>query len=281
MMPTIESWHEAYARFGVRVIGIAFAREQSLRDSVVATIAATRLGLRFPNAVSFGPAPAALNEERGPVVVLHDGTDQPAKWIGGPISARVLENSLHKSLRAHHPDIQFPVDASSISLVEESAPRWKRVGLAPAEVTTGPLATAKLDQPQPFTAQFEFQESPANQVPVPLGWWTPRRDGLDAARPGPANLIAIRYDAGPVIATLSPPVTGSSRVYVLQDEHWISRSDAGEDVQFDSKGAAYVEVTQPRLYAIARGGRHVLKLSPDDPGIHFYAFHFGPAVPKP
>ncbi|HTO91871.1 MAG TPA: hypothetical protein VMJ70_12130 [Candidatus Sulfotelmatobacter sp.] len=280
MMPTIEAWHEAYARYGVRVVGIAFAREPSLRDSVVAEVAAARLGLKFASALSFRPPPAALLQERGPVVVLRDKGDQPAKWIGGTASARALEGSLRASLRVHRPDLHFPEDTGPSTPAEDSAPRWRRVGLAPGEVAASPLAGAKLDQAQPFTAQFQFQEASSNLVPVPLGWWIPRADRLEAARPGPANLIAIRYDAGPVVVMMAPPVTGSSRVWVLQDEHWILPPDAGEDVQFDPRGAAFVQVTEPRLYAIARGGRHVLKLSPDDPGVRFYAFHVGPAPAK-
>jgi len=287
MMPTVEAWHEAFSRFGLHVIGLVFAREPNLADSLTAAVAARRLGLRFPSAVSREPLPAALAAGRGPVVVLGDGLQQPPRWLGSADAASAVERELHASLRAQHPEMRFPGDPVAApppdtgAEASDATPRWQRVGLAPREVRSGPLRAAKLDEPQPFTAQFRFQEESANFVPVPLGWWTPRRDGLEAARPGAANLIAIRYDAGPVALVMAPPARGASRVWVLQDERWIAAGDAGEDIRFDSKGAAFVEVAEPRLYWITRGGRHVLKLSPDDPGIRFHAFYFGRAGARP
>jgi hypothetical protein len=68
---------------------------------------------------------------------------------------------------------------------------------------------------------------------------------------------------------------------VLQDERWIAADAAGEDVRFDARGAAYVEVREPRLYWITRGGSHVLKLSPDVPGVKFHAFYFEAAAARP
>jgi hypothetical protein len=284
-MPTIEAWHEAYGRFGLQVVGLVFEREPSLADSLTAAVAARRMELAFPSAVSAEPLPASLAASRGPVVVLQDGVVQAPCWLESPGAAARIERDLHERLRAHHPEMRFPDDPSVATLAPPGAadddPEWRRVSLAPGETKDGPLATAKLDEPQPFTAQFQFQESSANGVPVPLGWWTPRRDGLEAARPGAANLIAIRYDAGPVALLMAPPIRGASRVWVLQDERWIPAGEAGEDIRFDSKGAAYVDVSEPRLYRIARGGRHVLKVSPDDPGIRFLAFYFGRAGARP
>jgi hypothetical protein len=286
-MPTVEAWHEAFSQFGLHVVGLVFEREPSLADSLTAAVAARRLGLRFPSAVSQEPLPAALAGGRGPVVLLRGGPQSPPRWLGSADAASAVERELHASLRAQHPEMRFPGDpvapppADTGAEASDSSPRWQRVGLAPREVRSGPLAAATLDQPQPFTAQFRFQEESANLVPVPLGWWTPHRDGLEAARPGAANLIAIRYDAGPVALVMAPPARGASRVWVLQDERWIAAGDAGEDIRFDSKGAAFVEVAEPRLYWITRGGRHVLKLSPDDPGIRFHAFYFGRAGARP
>ena len=60
------------------------------------------------------------------------------------------------------------------------------------------------------------------------------------------------------------------------DDGWLPEAERGEDVRVDSRGATFVEVDEPRPYAIARGGAaHVLRLSPAAPGVTYYAFSFG------
>jgi hypothetical protein len=85
------------------------------------------------------------------------------------------------------------------------------------------------------------------------------------------------YDGGQVWAVLAPPATGASRVWVLCDDHWLAENQRGADVQLDARGGTYVNVTEPRAYAIANTGRgHVLRVSPDAPGVTLYEFAFVP-----
>lgn len=281
MMPVVEAWHEAYDRFGLRVIATHFARASRLADTSTVASAARRLGLRFAIAASGEPLPAALAAGRGPVLVLRDRAATP-QWLADANEARRFESRLRAALRSRHPEMRFPSDAGAAPVGEANgALHWRTVALAAGAVARGPLARAVRDATQPFTTQFRFQEEGAEGVPVPIGWWTPRRDGLEAARGGAANMLAIRYDAGRVGLVMAPPASGAARVWVLQDERWIAAGDAGEDVQYDSRGAAFVLVTEPRLYWIARGGRHVLKLSPDVAGVWVYDYQFEVAEARP
>ncbi len=291
MMPAVEAWHEAYARFGLRVVAIHFADAARLADSAAVGAAARRLGLRFAIAVSAAPPPAALAAGRGPVLALRERGSAP-RILAGASDARDFERRLRAVLRDRHPEARFPddrgdgpsaapgaLDASPSASV--AAPRWRVVPLAAGRISRGPLSRAAPDRSQPFTTQFRFQEEAARDVPVPVGGWTPRRDGLEAARGGAANFIAIRYDAGRVGLVMAPPSGGAARVWVLQDERWIPAGEAGEDVRRDAHGSTFVLVDEPRLYSIARGGRHVLKLSPDVPGVWFHAYQFEAATPRP
>jgi hypothetical protein len=274
-LPAIEAWHEAYARFGLRVTGVHFAGAAVFADSAAVARASSRLGLRFASAVSAEPVPAALAAGLGPVVILREGANGFSEWVTDAGDASRVEERLRTALRGRTRGANFPGDAGAPPAAEsERPPRWRRVLIRPGPVSEGPLADARLDVPQPFTVSFRFQEEGAAGIPVPVGWWTPRADGLEAARGGPANFLAIRYDAARVGLVMAPPAAGSARVWVLQDEHWIAAAAAGEDVKFDARGAAYVEVHEPRLYWITRGGSHVLKLSPDVPGMKFHAFSF-------
>jgi hypothetical protein len=278
-MPAIEAWHEAYSRFGLRMVGAHFSNCAACAESAAVASAARRLGVRFASAVSAEPPPASLAAGHGPVVWLGDRGDARPLWPGEPDDARRIEARLRAAIEARHPEARFPADAGGDPSGDAPAPRWRRVSLAPGEAR-GPLARAKLDESQPFTAQFRFQQEGSIEVPLPIGWWTPRRDGLEAARGGAANFVAIRYDAARVGVVMSPPAGSAARVWVLQDERWIPAGEEGGDVRFDERGASYVEVGEPRLYWIARG-KHVLKLSPDVPGTRFHAFLFEAAQPRP
>jgi hypothetical protein len=101
---------------------------------------------------------------------------------------------------------------------------------------------------------------------------------LTAARGGAENFVALRYDAGALGAVLGPPGSGPARVWVLRDDRWLTVAEAGADVRIDGRGASFVMVDHPRLYAIAgmTRGEHVIKLSPDVPGTTIYALTFEP-----
>jgi hypothetical protein len=69
------------------------------------------------------------------------------------------------------------------------------------------------------------------------------------------------------------------RVWVLRDEQWLTADALGADARRDARGASYVDVSEPRLYALCRerAGEHVVKLSPDAPGLTVYALIVEPA----
>lgn len=276
----VEAWHEAYTRFGLAVTGVHFASAVPFGDSVAVAAVAARLGLRFATAVSGHAPPPALVSGRGPTALLIDEGLAGPFWLGEPSQVRALEERIRAGLRRRHPEANFPSDGGT---VEEAVPAevspWQALTLTPQLVPrSSPLAGARLDRPQAFTVQFRFQEEKAFGVPVPVGWWTPHAEGLEAARGGGANFIAIRYHAARVELVMAPAVSGPTRVWLLLDEHWMTPNAAGADVRFDARGAAYVVVDAPRVYEIARGGSHVLKVSPDESGVLFQTFYFEAAT---
>ncbi len=285
IVPMVEAWHEAYARWGLRITGLHFAPYPFAGDSAIVGAAARRLGVRFPNAVVAGSPPAALAAGRGPVIVWPGGGDAEPQWLQTPGDANAFEARLRMKLRQIHPDAGFPSDGGvPRGAVAPGAVRTLLLGTE--RVERGPLRGATPGRAQPFVSPFRSEQEGALETPVPVGWWTPRRDVLEAARGGAANFLAIRYDAGPAGAVLGPPgaasiESGPARVWILADDRWLTPADAGEDVKFDAHGGSYVDVSETRAYSIARGGSRVLKLSPDVPGIRFYSLTFEAAIARP
>jgi hypothetical protein len=60
------------------------------------------------------------------------------------------------------------------------------------------------------------------------------------------------------------------------DDGWLPAAERGDDVRVDARDATFIDVREPRLYAVVRGGgAHVLRFSPEVPGVTCYAFSFG------
>jgi hypothetical protein len=277
MLSQAEAWSEAYARYGVRVVGVhapdyAFATEPAVPRRVAA-----RLGVRFPVALDAGLAVTSQLGASGsrPFVVITNPDGDIAATLEGARPDQV-HRALKDALRASQPGIDLPPDPP-LANDAHAPPPARRVFCGASRVAKGPLAGAVPGQTTTFTAQFRFQEEGPSYTPVPVGRWTTSADGITAARGGAGDYVVIRYNGGQVWAVLAPPATGASRVWILCDDQWLAENQRGADVQLDPRGGTYVDVTEPRVYAIASTGRgHVLRVSPDAPGVTLYEFAFVP-----
>jgi len=275
-LPWAESWYRAYAPFGVRVIGVHLPDYAFASDSAVAGRAVRRLSRHFPIALDphYQILSAFGRDEERPAVIVAD-TEGRIVLNAGRDSLAAASRIIRDLVREVRPDAGFPAmaDPSGDDAAPSVATRFAFLGTA--RVKSGPLATAEPGRAQTFTAQFRFQEEGEPYVPYPVGRWKPSAEGLSAARGGAANYVAIRYPGGSVAAVIAPPFGQSSRVWILADDAWLSPDEYGEDIETDPRGASYIDVKEPRLYRIARGAKpHVLKLSPEDPGVTVYSFAF-------
>jgi len=170
----------------------------------------------------------------------------------------------------------LPAGSALPGLIATSSPVGVRtVHLGVGRVRSGPLAGFSPGTDHTLTAQFKYQEQGEPWTPYPVGRWRAGTEGAVSLRAGAADFIAIRYSAGRAAVVLSAPPGGSGRFWVLRDERWPRPEESGPDVAFDAQGAAYVEVTGPRLYWLEQGaGERVLKLSPAATGLTVHAFVF-------
>lgn len=270
-----ETWRIAYERFGLRVIGIHEPAFAFAADSATPARAARRAGARFP--IALDPA-GALRRGLGagddlPLVVVAD-TSGRVIWRGAGLARLAAADPvLRDLLEGLHPERRFPAaELQTGSPVADAEAAARVVYLGSPRVLEGPLKGAAIGKPQPFTAQFRFQVEGRPFVPYPVGWWTPTADGLTASRGGADNYVALRCAGAAIYVVASPPEGRSARLWILRDEAWLPAAALGEDARLDAGGASYVDVTEPRLYAVARGGGgHVIKLSPEERGLTLHA----------
>jgi len=282
-LPILESWHQAYRRFGVRVVGVHEPEFAFAADASAPARVARRLGLSFPIALDAAGAlrPTMGAPVDGPRVVLAEPGGAIVATGSGRGRMTGIEPALRAQLARLRPDLDFPRDPGLTNATTSDAgtPAAHVVPLGATRVHEGPLAGATPGKSQAFTAQFRYQVEGKPYVPYPVGFWTPGGEGATAVRGGAENFVALRYDAGAIWAVLGPPRGQTVRVWVLRDEQWLAGDALGADVRRDERGASYVEVSEPRLYELCRErpGEHVIKLSPAAPGLTVYALIVEPA----
>jgi len=282
-LPEAQAWSLAYGRYGLRVVGVHVPEFSFAVDTQIVARVAHRLGLTFP---IVSDASYRLSAR------FHRPLERPAFYIGDAgghlvyersgMDAFEVDHALRTTLAGARPHDAIPMEPATIAASPRpSAPAAERISyLGVSRADQGPLARAQPGREQPFTAQFRFQEEGSMYVPYPVGRWTPEAEGLKAARGGAEHYVSIRV-TGRVWVVITPPPSGPARVWILGDDAWLDRRRAGDDVRYDARGAAFVNVAEPRLYSIAQCPEGaVLKLSPESAGTTFYAFAFEP-IPAP
>jgi hypothetical protein len=275
------AWDDAFRRYGLRVIGVHLPEFAFAADPAAVSVEAERLGLRFPIALdpTLQVAQAFGVQAFRPRFLMTNGEGVVLHQVDG--NGAELEGPLRAELARARPDVRFPNDAAPGESLFAPPPamEWPpTLYLGTTRATKGPLAGATAGESRLFSSQFRNQVEGEPYTPIPQGLWRITADGLVAERGGAEQFIALRYDAGALGAVLSPPASGPARLWVLKDEAWLPSHDGGADLRVDGRGASYVLVDQPRLYQIcgAVGGEHVVKLSPEDPGLAVHAFTFEP-----
>jgi hypothetical protein len=281
LLPRLEELYEGFAHEGLRVVGVHVPEYAFSADTGATARLARRLGLRFPIVLDATRELEHVLGATGPAgeprAIVADGAGRVVVNATGA-TTREVRRAIARLLPGVPIDVSGPSGGTE---AESDAPRTVALGVG--RVESGPLAHAEAGEARTFTAQFRYQEQGEAEVPYPVGRWLPEAEGLTAVRGGAADFLAIRYDAarsGParVGVVMSPPRDGPARLWVLRDEKWLPREALGADARRSPDGACYIDVTEPRLYLVARGGG-VYKLSPEKPGLVIHAITLEPRVP--
>lgn len=261
LLAEAEAWHDAYSSAGVRVVGLHRPRFAFAADTAWLARQLQRLGVSFPVASDAALEVALPAAAAGPAALV--GEVDGAAVLAAGAAGRAAADRWLRARAAGRPD---PLPRDAAAAPAEGA---RLVRLAAGAVTEGPLADAVTGVAATFVTQTRLEEEGPHGVPVPVGRWTPRGDGLEAARGGPANFVAFRYDAARLGVIASPPPGRSAKLWVLRDESWVPPDQRGPDLEADAHGATFLTLDQPRLLLAIAGDRgdHVVRLSPDSDGV--------------
>lgn len=265
-----QAWHRLFTPLGCRIVAVhapdfAFAAERAVASRIAESLQLT-LPIALDATLQLQSALGGATD--GPHLVVADAAGRVVLDTVGALPAAEL------ALRELYGPL--PNGTAEPGLIARSTSVQVRTAyLGTERVSAGPLRAVTPGTDHTFTAQFRYQEQGEHEVPYPVGRWRAGTEGVTALRGGAADFVAIRYSARRAGVVLSPPSGKAGRVWILRDEHWPRMEQCGADVAFDGQGAAYVDVTEPRLYWLEQGtGERVLKLSPAIAGLTVHAFVF-------
>lgn len=94
---------------------------------------------------------------------------------------------------------------------------------------------------------------------------------------GNEGYIVLSYQAAKVNAVIKPEGEKGFKVFVMQDEQFLTMENKGDDVQIDSEGKSFLLIHEPRMYNLVNNrefGEHILKMSVASTSFALYAFTF-------
>ncbi len=89
--------------------------------------------------------------------------------------------------------------------------------------------------------------------------------------------VYLKYTSSEVNLVINPEKQKDFEVVIMQDNNYLDREDAGDDVEFNSNGESYIVVRAPKMYNLIKNkdvGSHMLELSTNSNGFSAYAFTF-------
>ena len=296
-LPYLRLWHEAYADAGLVILGVhtpEFEFEKVYENLLRAT---QEFSLEYPVVQdnqfetwkAFGnsvwPAKYLIDQE-GVIRYTHFGEGKYQE----------TEQAIRKLLAETATDLQEPVTSSIHSYQLDSAARVTDVMLSQTrELYAGYLRNYGVlasGQMPPYILNTEYYEAsneellysdPGDHVNHFLyieGLWRNDAEYLVHARTtlDHEDYVAVKFYGSSVNAVMDTLSGDAVKVQITIDSQPINVHQAGFDIEFDSNGNSYVNVTNGRMYNLLNKdefGTGELQLSSNSPEFSLYAFTFG------
>jgi hypothetical protein len=284
--PDNKKWWERYHQYGFEIIGVEDP-EFDIMDSIDHVRAAVkRFGLPYPIAVDnrFQIWNAYKNNS-WPNRFLIDAQGTIRYNVVGEGSDAEFERAIQGLLKEGHPGLEFPA-ADKVSAAENT--------MAPAcgdptpEMYVGDwYGRGVLSNPEGYHDGKTTDYQPQGQVQdghvILSGRWQSDKNGIiyrgkhKGEEPG-TDRATMRYHARELYVVMNVSRGHPSRLYVMQDGHYLTASNKGVDVQIDGQGRSFIEVREPRMYYVVQNrefGSHTVELFPTGSGLTLNSFTFG------
>ena len=283
--PFNKRWWERYHRDGFEIIGVEDPEFDIAHSLDHVREAVKRFGLPYPILVdSQFQVWQAYKSHSWPNRFLIDAQGIIRYHIDGEGYDGEFERAIQQLLKEAHPGISFPAsDASSDENVMAPA-----CGDTTPEMYVGDWSgRGTLANPEGYhdgkTIDYQPQNSVEDGRCLVSGRWETDKNGMiyrgkhKGGVPGDDH-ITVRYHARELYAVMNVSHGHPSRLYVMQDGHYLTAANKGVDVQIDSQGRSYIEVREPRMYYVVQNpelSSHTVELFPTGSGFTLNSLTFG------
>jgi thiol-disulfide isomerase/thioredoxin len=277
-LPYLRTWYERYHDKGLVIVGVHTPEYAFTHEEKNVSEAVRHLDIRWPVVLdSQWMIWKRYNAQSWPTEYLFDGSGQLVDKVSGEGGYEQTEAKIQALLRAQNPKLTFP----------------PVMALLPQDNYTKPGAVCYVQTPEVLMEHAQIGDAAKGAdrrrdqtytdaaaphedgVPYLQGAW--RMTDESAVSTSVPAYFAMRYHAIQVVGVLAPPKGVPLRVDVTQDGAPLAKTDAGDDVRYDSAGMSYVTVDSARAYDLvmnAKMAAHELRLTPQAAGMSVYSFAF-------
>ena len=279
VLPALTAWFDRYALSQVMVVGVLTPDLHFHRDAVWVKDILKRYGVDYPVVLdSDRRIWKSYANEGWPAIYLVDRRGRIVFDRLGEGGYREFEKEIRLALADLIGSSQLPPST------EIAAPPNRECGSVTPEISLGarPGARPPLVLDKDISMRRSLIVEARDGETAQHGRWDTQSDGLRLAQANKTQSAFVRivYHAAQALAVMSPAESGSTRVFVKQDDLWLHEGNKGRDIQFDDDGRSYVVLDTPRLYDLTRDSvftPHELFLIPDRQGAAIHGLSFSDA----
>lgn len=278
-LPYLKEWHRRYEERGLVILGVHSPEFAFARDAVNVRRAIEKLGIKYAvvmdnDFIAWG----AYRNMAWPTKYLVDKNGFIRYLHSGEGSYQNFEHSIQSLLNesGYQHDLPLVMDP-----VRESDRPGAICYKATSDILTG-WQRGTIGNIEGYAPESTMHyEDPGFYIEGRIylhGNWLNSRDFLKLEESeGTMGYLTLTYAAKEVYAVIKPEGEKNFQMFVQQDDAYLTRENAGEDIRFDEEGKSFVRVDEAKLFHLVRNkgyGEHKLRLSTRSNGFAMYSISF-------
>ncbi len=278
-LPYLKKWHEKYSGLGLVIVGVHTPEFEFEKDEENVAMALAKFDIKYPVILDSAYQVWSLYANRWwPRKLLVDGEGYIRYDHIGEGAYEETEKMIQTMLADFGADVKN-IPSEKVEGEGSGGVCYPTTAEAYCGYYRGVLGN-KEGYKRDLSAAYVDPGNHEDGYVFLAGQWYAAAEFLQYyGKPGEGTLT-LKYHALEVNAVLKPQESTGFKLWVKKDGQFLTDKDKGKNVQLDSQGRSYVEISEPKLYNLVwepKGvfGTHEIQLIPDSDSFSIYAFTFG------
>lgn len=279
-IPYLSEWYKRYAKLDLVIIGVHTPEFSFAKEYANVSAAVKRSGITYP---------VVLDNEYE-VWNLYANQYWPRKYIidangyivydhAGEGDYFQTERLLQQYLKRIHPHAEFPDTYKHPGQPESGALCYPVTPELYLGYERGRMGNTEGYEPE-LSVKYEDKGEYMDGYIYAHGVWLNLPQSLKHERTDKfhKDYLAVKYHALSVNAVIKSADGNPCRIYVKQDDEYLTADTKCPDVQIDTDGRSFAEIIEPRMYRLVRNqhfSAHVIKIYSESKSLAIYSLTFG------